>query len=498
MKRLVSTAVMRQSDRYTIENKVSSKELMRRAGEGVFKSVDWGENTAIVCGSGNNAGDGYVLALYLRENGKKCKIFLIKESFSEDGEFYFKKCAEKGIEYEVIDENESFKDFDTIADCIYGTGFHGDVTGKTKSVIENINKSSAFVVSVDINSGLNGDSGMGRDAVRSDLTVSIGDLKTGHVLNMAKDKIKALKNIDIGIEIIGESFCLLEKEDFVGAIPKRQNFSHKGVYGYSAVMGGCMEYSGAVKLAGMSMASLRAGSGVSRLIVPKSIMAGVSPYLLESTLFGIPDEDGKMIFDPERIDEAFKGIKSAAVGMGWGRCREYEKILGYILEKYEINLVIDADGLNTLAAMDKSVLKNTKCRVCLTPHLKEFERLSGFTREEIEANGIGCAKSFAKDYGVVLLLKGTATIVTDGENVFVTNHGCPGMATAGSGDVLSGILAGIFGYMDVSAKSAALGAYIAGRAGELAEEEIGSVGMTASDTAAKTAEAVGELYDATK
>lgn len=493
MKRLVSTTVMRESDRLTIERGTSSLTLMRRAGEAVFENAPWGDNTAIVCGSGNNAGDGYVLALLLAGHNKRCTILLMEERFSESGKYYFDKCEANGIRYRLIDENEDFSDFDTIADCIYGTGFRGAVNGRAKKIIDAINSSGAFVVSVDINSGLNGDSGIGPDAVKSDLTISVGTLKTGHILNMAKDKIGELKNCDIGIKIEGKSAYLLEAEDFKGKIPKRLNYSHKGAYGYSALLGGSIEYSGAMKLAGMSMAAMRAGSGVNRLIVPKSIAEGVMPYLLEGTLYQMPDEDGKMIFDKEKLEESFSGISSAAVGMGWGKGRDYEKILGHILEHFAVNMVIDADGLNTLSKTDKSVLKNTQCRVCVTPHVKEFERLSGLLREEILSDTIGCAEKFAKEYNVVTLLKGTATVVTDGENTYLVNRGCPGMATAGSGDVLSGILAGIGGYMPLNAFNAAMGAYIAGRAGEMAGAENGDVGMTASDTANKIAGVIAGL-----
>ncbi len=491
MKDVISVKVMRESDKYTIENYTDSKTLMYRAGKGVFESFRWTGKTAIVCGSGNNAGDGYVLALLLKEKGLFVKLFLLKERFSEDGRFYFDKCLEEGIEYSLCDENTDFSEFDIIADCIFGTGFKGEVRGLAREIIEKINLSGKKVVSVDINSGLNGDSGMGSVAVKSDVTVSVGTMKSGHFLNTAKDRIGKIVNCDIGIGIRGEKYHLLEKEDVV--IAKRKNHSHKGVYGYTAIMGGCREYSGAAKLANLSLSSLKSGCGVSKLIVPESLANAVMPYLLESTLYLMPDKEGRMIFDRERLDEAFHGINAAAIGMGWGRSGEYGKILKYVLENFETSLVIDADGLNTLSETGKDILKKTKCRVCLTPHIKEFERLSGMDRDEILDNPIDCAKRFAAEYGTVLLLKGAATTVTDGEEVYIVDRGSPGMATAGSGDVLSGILAGMFGYMEVTAKNAAMGAYIAGRAGEMAEKEVGAVSMTSSDTVRHISGAIKEI-----
>ncbi len=481
MKEVVSVNVMRQSDEYTIKTKTDSKTLMKRAGEALFNAYNWQGKTAIVCGSGNNAGDGYVLAGLLKDS---CRLFLLGERFSEDGRYYFDRCVKMGVEYSYIDENTVFDQYDTIVDCIFGTGFKGEATGLVKAVIDKINKSGKYVISCDIPSGLNGDTGIGY-SVKSDLTVSIGTLKTGHVLNMAKDKIKRLVNCPIGIDIEGEKYYLLEKEDFIGVIPTRDNYSHKGTYGYTAVWGGCEEYSGAVKLANMSLSALKAGCGVSRLITEESIAHSVAPYLLESTLFKMPNK-----FDKESIDKALSGIKSLAIGMGWGKREEHKKILEYILLNCKINLVIDADGLNTLSKMNMGILKKTKCKVCLTPHPKEFSRLSGIDVKDI---GVECAKSFAREYSVVLLLKGTGATITDGENVYFVQSGCPGMATAGSGDVLSGILSGLLGYMENNVYTISLGAYIAGRAGEIAQEETNAVSMTASDSVKNIGKAISEI-----
>ena len=157
-------------------------------------------------------------------------------------------------------------------------------------------------------------------------------------------------------------------------------------------------------------------------------------------------------------------------------------------------MLLDADALNTLAKMDKEILKKTKCKVVLTPHLKEFERLTGKTIKEILENPIEYAKAYAKENGVTLLLKGTSTIVTDGENVRIITSGCPGMATAGSGDVLSGIITALLGQKpDNVFEMTCLGAYINGKAGELAEGKMGAVSMTSYDTALSVAEAIKSI-----
>ena len=209
-KRVLSVKEMRDADAYTIKNFVDSKELMYRAGEAIFYVGDWniGDRVLIVAGSGNNAGDGYVVADLLNIEGIEVEILLIKDKFSEDGRYYFNRCLQKDIKYTVLDENtdyntlrEKFDSYDYILDCIYGTGFRGEVREPVYSLIKALNYSKAFVVSADINSGMNGDTGESNICVNSDLTVSIGFLKKGLVSEEGKKHIGKLVNMDIGIVI---------------------------------------------------------------------------------------------------------------------------------------------------------------------------------------------------------------------------------------------------------------------------------------------------------
>ena len=205
------------------------------------------------------------------------------------------------------------------------------------------------------------------------------------------------------------------------------------------------------------------------------------------------DEENKMIFNKEEIDKSLEKIKALAIGMGWGKGKDNEKILKYILENKDIPCIIDADGLNTLAKMDLNILKEAKNKIILTPHLKEFERISQNPIEKIKENPIKLAIEFAKKYNVILLLKGHRTIVTNGKEGYIVEKGCPGMATAGSGDVLSGILTGILGYNKPSILSVAAGAYLAGLAGEIAQNKLNDISMKASDTIANIPEAINKI-----
>ncbi len=200
-----------------------------------------------------------------------------------------------------------------------------------------------------------------------------------------------------------------------------------------------------------------------------------------------------MIFNEKQIAEALKKVNALAVGMGWGNSLENEKILIYILKNYPIPVVIDADGINALSKMNLELLKNKKSKVILTPHPKEFERLSKISIDRIKKDPLNISKEFAKKYNVILLLKGHRTIVTDGINSYIVEKGGPGMATAGSGDVLSGVIVGMLGSNNFSAKLVAACAYITGFAGEIAQEKYTDISMKASDTIESIPEAIKRI-----
>ena len=294
---------------------------------------------------------------------------------------------------------------------------------------------------------------------------------------------------------INEFTYEIETKDVRNIFFKRQSDTNKGDFGYVGIMGGSLEYSGAIKLANLSASALRTGCGVVRLIIPKGIAKAVAPYLLEQTIFPMDDRDDKMIFSREKVDEALSKLKALAIGMGWGQSEEYEKILEYILNNYHIPVVIDADGLNTISKMNMDILKNTKCKIILTPHLKEFERLSKIKIENLKQDEINIARKFAKEYNIILLLKGPTTIVTDGEKVYLIKRGCSGMSKAGSGDVLSGILVGLLGYNEPDILSISAGAYLNGLAGELAQKKYTDISMIASDTVKCLPEAIRKIRD---
>lgn len=268
---------------------------------------------------------------------------------------------------------------------------------------------------------------------------------------------------------------------------------HKGMFGTVGLFGGCVAYSGAAKLANLSCAALRAGCGIARLAVPESIVAGVLPYLLESTLCPMPiGADGALRYDAGAAEDFTRGLRAVGVGMGWdtGRCDDaYRAYLTDLFAQAVLSLLVDAGGITALSR-DLRLLSDARASVLLTPHPGEFSRLTGLPVERVTAEPVPLAEAFAAEYGCTILLKGHQTVVTDGHETYTVDRGGAGMATAGSGDVLSGILTGLLGYLPLTPETVAAGATLAGIAGEIAEGRGTDITMIASDTVAALPDAV--------
>ena len=273
--------------------------------------------------------------------------------------------------------------------------------------------------------------------------------------------------------------------DIRSLFAKREKDANKGDFGQVGILGGSINYSGAIKLAYMSLSTLRSGAGLVRVIIPSDII-GLMPNLLEQTCFPY-----KTIND---IKESIKGLDALAIGMGWSKAEEHLEILKYILENYEGNLVIDADGLNTLVG-HLEWLSNAKAHIVLTPHLKEFSRLTNLSVKEINERKIEVTKDFAKKHHVTVLLKGHSTILTNGNDIYTVTCGTPGMATSGSGDVLSGILVGLLGYLEFNLLTMSAAVLLNGLAGSLAEEKYTDIAMIASDTVNSIPEAIKKIRE---
>ena len=271
----------------------------------------------------------------------------------------------------------------------------------------------------------------------------------------------------------------IEISDVKFLLKERDIDSNKGDFGKAGIYGGSLEYSGALKLSYLSLSSLRSGCGISRVLVKKEILPLLGPNILEQTLCILPGYDDKFY---DKFKESIIDLDSLAFGMGLGSDKHLEEILEFLIKNYTGNLIIDADGLNTLSKMNLNILKEKTCNILLTPHLKEFSRLINKPIEEIKKDSLNLVKEFASTYKITVLLKGHTTTISDGNTTYLVKTGCAGMATAGSGDVLSGILSGFLAYLDFNLLTVALGVLINGIAGCLAEKDNTDISMIASDT----------------
>lgn len=476
---------MRETEQHAFNSGISSQELIFRAAEAVVSHLDECKAPfAIVCGKGNNAADGYAIALLLHKRGLSCTVIRVSGGTSQDSMYFLQNCYEIGIPVERYSELTCFDHYSTIVDCLFGIGYHDPMPVEYRTIIDSINHSNAYRISVDIPSGLNANSGTGYP-VHANMTVSIGRLKTGHFLNQGMDSTGMLYNHDIGLFSETKEIALFEAEDLPSVLTHRNHLSNKSTYGYVGLIGGSQRYQGALRLAEAANTAMRSGAGVVRIAFPRSIINVVAAGTLESTLFPLTcGKDGQLMFIEDEFRELILGLKVIAFGMGIGVSPETRKALLFLLHEYKGTLIIDADGLNILSGLTADEYSTPTCRIVLTPHLLEFSRLCGKTIPEIQSGMPFIARDYANDHSVVLLLKGPCTIITDGMKTNLVTRGCAGMATAGSGDVLSGIMAALCGECNddlLTAASAA--AWLNGKAGELAETEYGAAGMVSGDTA---------------
>ncbi len=477
MERILTAKQMRYADEYTINTLgVSQEELVQRAGKAVADEIMKrfiGGRVLVCIGKGNNGEDGKIVANIL----SKLHGFSVNTLTVSNGIL------------KLFD-----KKYDIIVDCIFGTGLNREVEGVYKTVIEKINCSDAYVISCDIASGLNGDTGkvMGV-AVRANLTVTIQEYKLGHFLNEGLDYSGEIVAKDIGISIWEENFIKrFSNDDLKKCFIKKERNVNKGNFGKACVIGGSKKFAGSVCLSALSLSALKVGAGYSYLVVPESLFNSYALKVPECILLTCKDNDGNIEFD-EQLFNSILSFDCIAFGMGVGNSKEVYKILKFLLLNYKGNLIIDADGLNTLSSFGVEILKDKTCNVVLTPHVGEFARLCNVEKNEIIDFPIDYAKSFAKEFKVTLLLKNAVSIITDGEEVFINTTGTPAMAKAGSGDVLSGIICGILARIDDVLSGVVSSAYLFGRAGEIAEKNSNEYSVIASDLINSIPDAINSI-----
>lgn len=465
MQRILTVNEMQLADKFTIETLgVPSGVLVERAGKAVAEVIMKrfkGGRVLVVAGKGNNGQDALVVAKEL--SGVHGFSVTVMQASQE--EFY-----------------KLEKDYDIIVDGIFGTGLKRQVTGVYAEIINKLNDKKSFKVSIDIPSGLSGDLGKPLGiAFKADLTVAIQELKMGHFLGDGLDYSGEVVSKDIGISIWGDDFAFrLEKSDVLQCFPERKRNTHKGTYGKVAIVGGSKNYFGSVMLSALALSSLKTGAGYSHLCIPDSLFSVYAGKCPQCTLGTLLDKDGVFVFDKDGLDKLLS-YNVICFGMGVTVSEQIYKTVCYLLENYTGTLILDADALNSLSQFGVQTLKNKKCKVVLTPHVKEFSRLTSIETSEILSNPIKYAKDFAHNYGVILVLKNAVSIITDGERVILNTTGNSSLAKCGSGDVLSGIIAGISARISDTLLAVASGCYVLGKSAEEASKVFGEYSTTATE-----------------
>jgi ADP-dependent NAD(P)H-hydrate dehydratase / NAD(P)H-hydrate epimerase len=482
---------------------VPSLTLMENAGSAVARFVlsryPRAHRFTIVCGKGNNGGDGFVIARKLGHEGKRVVLVLLANPVELKGDAA-EMFRQMKLDPVVITAAEQLNaqpmaiamSADVIIDAILGTGFKPPVQGLYAEAIGKINSARKPVVAVDIPSGADADAFSGTEClrVRADHVVTFTAPRPAHIFENLTRGETLITPIGSPEEAIRSNLNLelITPRDFAVLLRDREPDGHKGIYGHALVVGGSFGKCGAAAMAGVAV--LRTGAGLSTIATPKSVLntvAGFAPELMTEAL----DETADGTISPAvlgaRMNEVMKGIDVVAIGPGVSRQEQTVEFVRSFVEQCEIPLVVDADGLNAFEGCAEK-LNGGRRPLVLTPHPGEMSRLTGISTAEIQRDRIGIARRFASEHQCILVLKGHRTLVAlpDGM-VWVNTTGNPGMATGGSGDVLTGMVAGMMAQThsmknhDRWARAVIAAVYLHGLAGDAARDKMGEASLIAGD-----------------
>ena len=449
----------------------------------------------ILCGKGNNGGDGLVIARHLFLDGVQVDILLLakRKQLKGDARTNADIAYKMGIpiheitEKNLAEQNHLFRHCHVIVDALFGTGLTQPAKGLFEKVIKKVNALRKFVVAVDLPSGVDSDSGqLIGPHIQANVTAALALFKRSHLLFPAAESMGEVQILDISIppQAIEEQevgVAWLELEDIQSLLPHRPTNTHKGDYGHTLVVAGSRGKGGAAGLAGL--AALRAGAGLVTLAVPESCHQALEFNPLETMSLALPETKSGCLSAKalDAIMENLEGKSVLAIGPGLSTEKETLQLLEALLPRVTCPLVIDADAINGLAKHEY-LIEKLQTEAVLTPHPKEMSRLSGWPVADILEHRIERTREFAVQHGVTCLLKGARTLLgfADG-TVMINPTGNPGMATAGSGDVLTGVIAGLISQGLSVPSATAAGAYIHGLAGDLYAESVHEIPLTAGD-----------------
>jgi len=490
----LSVNMIREAEKHALEN-VSSMHLIENVAKVCFEELKNFGSVRVYCGKGNNGSDGYATAIILKKHGKRVEIVPVAEPESPECQLLYQKALDEEI---PITHGVTFptEEFECSLDAIFGIGIKGEITDSNIiRAIETINASDGYVVSCDVPSGMDSDTGKACGiSVKADKTVTFTAPKRGMLSNESVDLCGEIVIAEVGIPVdyntITESTCVpLTKKLLKTMIPARSRYSHKGTFGTAVIVAGSRSMSGAAAMA--AMAAGRSGCGRVKIVAPSPICAVLNILVKEAIVIPVPEQNGVMLpnLSPEAIN-AIKTASSVLVGCGIGK-GDHDLLISNILNAASCPVIVDADGINALSGKMKIVQNKN---VLLTPHPKEFSRISGYDISLIESRRIQSADKFARENGIHLLLKGARTVITyGGSNKYVCPLATSALAKAGSGDILAGIIASFAAQGLSLTDAAATGCFIHAYAGMLGEKRIGAYSVTADDIINLIAPAIVEI-----
>ncbi len=476
---LASSAHIKQLDKLCEEQfQLPEEQLMENAAEAISEKLKeyYGKDReyAFFCGRGNNGGDALLTARNLKLAGASVKVYMTdsEDKLSKTAYTAWEKAAKAIVP--MVSYKEEVSENAIVVDGLLGISLRNAPEGTIKEAIDKINSLSNEVVAIDIPSGLSADNGRAAGSViYADRTLTLALDKIG--TNLYPGKIYCGKTELIDIKIPKEAVAMLkfkyhltDEETVKALLPGRKPDGHKGTFGKVGIVGGSAGMAGSVCLA--AEAALRSGAGMCYVFVPSEIKDIVSVKLTEA-----------IVLDENELDKYFDKLDSLAIGMGYSQNSKGKHIIKAVMKKFTSPMVVDGGGINVLSE-NMSLLKEKKCPMVLTPHTVEFSRLTGLAPEEVELNRIYLCEKLAVENNLTAVLKGAGTVISSKQGeIRINPTGNSGMATAGSGDVLSGIIAALLAQGAESFDAASLGVYLHGLAGDIAKDEKTEYSMKAED-----------------
>ena len=479
MKPVLTADMMKACDSACIASGTPSETLMERAADSICSLLrEHFDTTRViaVCGRGNNGGDGILAAVKLFLSGTDCSIFLAAdgdEHRSAENAKALEKAKKCGVPFTT---DNDFSQYTAVIDAVFGIGLKNEPRGAALEAIKAVNRSGVSVLSADIPSGLCADTGkiLG-EAVKADVTAAIETYKTGLLRSDGIDRSGKVQVCPIGIptDIESENIPLAVERNDMKCISRRPLDANKGTFGRVLVIGGGRGMSGAAYLSAKS--SYRSGAGLVEIFTCEDNRSVLQALLPEAIVTAYKDEEEALRLLPQRLATA----STVTIGPGLSKSSAARLLVAAAFEQCRVPITADADALN-IAAEEKMKFP-VSVPVIITPHPGEMSRLCGMSIADILLNPVDSARTYAAEHGVICVLKTARTVLSDGRHTSINTSGSPALAKGGSGDVLTGVIAGMLCAGLSPIKAATAGVYIHGAAGEKAEEEFGAYSPLAGE-----------------